>query len=125
MEGHDIEDPFRYLKETNLLNQFLFTGIAGVAFQSCMPYEWDGGVLGGGMSGVVFGLLGFAWVKTRHDPNSGLVLRSDVFVFMMIWLLLGFSGILKSAFGISVANWAHAGGLIAGVLAGFLSIRRR
>ena len=120
--GSILESRYRSVSYCWLI---LFTGIAGVAFQCCMPYEWDGGVLGGGMSGVVFGLLGFAWVKTRHDPNSGLVLRSDVFVFMMIWLLLGFSGILESAFGIRVANWAHAGGLIAGVLAGFLSIRRR
>jgi GlpG protein len=102
----------------------LFTGIAGVLAQSCMPYQWDGSVLGGGFSGVVFGLLGFAWVKTRYDPNSGLVFRNDVFVFMMIFLILGFSGILESFFAIRVANWAHAGGLIAGVLAGFLSIRR-
>ena len=103
----------------------LFTGIAGVLAQSCMPYQWDGGVLGGGFSGVVFGLLGFAWVKTRHDPNSGLVLRSDVFVFMMIFLVLGFTGILDSLVGGSIANWAHAGGLVAGVLAGFASIHRR
>jgi len=120
--GSILESRYRSVSYCWLI---LFTGIAGVAFQCCMPYEWDGAVLGGGMSGVVFGLLGFAWVKTRHDPNSGLVLRSDVFVFMMIWLILGFSGILESAFNIRVANWAHAGGLIAGVLAGFLSIRRR
>jgi len=108
----------------------LFTGIVGVLAQCCMPYEMpfdslNGGVLGGGMSGVVFGLLGFAWVKTRSDPASGLVLRGNIFGFMMIWLVLGFSGILDSLGGGSIANWAHGGGLVAGMLMGYLSIRRR
>ena len=108
----------------------LFTGIAGVLAQCCMPYEMpfdslNGGVLGGGMSGVVFGLLGFAWIKTRSDPASGLVLRGNIFGFMMIWLVLGFSGILDSLVGGSIANWAHGGGLVAGMLLGYLSIRRR
>ena len=108
----------------------LFTGVAGVLAQCCMPYEMpfaplNGGVLGGGMSGVVFGLLGFAWVKTRLDPASELVLRGNIFAFMMIWLVLGFSGILDSLVGGSIANWAHGGGLVAGMLVGYLSIRRR
>ena len=108
----------------------LFTGIAGVLAQCCMPYEMpfdslNGGVLGGGMSGVVFGLLGFAWIKTRSDPASGLVLRGNIFGFMMIWLVLGFSGILDSLVGGHIANWAHGGGLVAGMLLGYLSIRRR
>jgi GlpG protein len=44
---------------------------------------------------------------------------------MMIWLVLGFSGILDSLVGGSIANWAHGGGLVAGMLMGYLSIRRR
>jgi len=108
----------------------LFTGVAGVLAQCCMPYEMpfaplNGGVLGGGMSGVVFGLLGFTWVKTRLDPASGLGLRGNIFGFMMIWLVLGFSGILDSLVGGSIANWAHGGGLVAGMLVAYLSIRRR
>ena len=108
----------------------LFTGIAGVLAQCCMPYEMpfdslNGGVLGGGMSGVVFGLLGFAWIKTRSDPASGLVLRGNIFGFMMIWLVLGFSGILNFLLDGNIANWAHGGGLVAGMLLGYLSIRRR
>ena len=103
----------------------LFAGIAGVVAQSCMPFEWGGSILGGGMSGVVFGLLGFLWVKSRYDPDSGLMLNNNVFIFMMAWLVLGFSGILESAFGWNIANWAHAGGLVAGMLSAFISIRRR
>jgi GlpG protein len=103
----------------------LFTGIAGIVAQSCMPEEWGGSVLGGGMSGVVFGLLGFLWVKSRYDPDSGLVLNNNVFIFMMVYLVLGFSGVLESFFGLHIGNWAHAGGLVAGMLSAFISIHRR
>ena len=76
------------------------------------------------MSGVVYGLLGFAWVKTRYDSDSGLYLRGDIFVFMLAWLALGFLGVLETMFGMNVANWAHAGGLAAGMLLAFWSLRR-
>ena len=102
----------------------MVTGIAGVLLQCCLPAEVGGGFAGGGMSGVVYGLLGFAWVKTRYDSDSGLYLRGDIFVFMLAWLALGFLGVLETMFGMNVANWAHAGGLAAGMLLAFWSLRR-
>lgn len=81
----------------------------------------------GGMSGAIYGLLGFCWQRQKVEPKN-FPLPSGVYMFMMIWLLIGFSGVLE-AFGFGrIANLAHAGGLIAGVVLGWfynhVSVRR-
>ena len=67
-----------------------------------------------GMSGVVYGLFGYAWVRGRLDPTSGFYLRPDVAFWMMIWFFLCASGFIGN-----VANWAHGGGLVAGAALGY------
>lgn len=69
----------------------------------------------GGMSGVVYGLFGYAWVRGRLDPTCGLYLRPDVAFWMMAWFALCVSGAIGN-----VANWAHGAGLAAGALLGVL-----
>lgn len=64
----------------------------------------------GGMSGVVYGLFGFVWVLGRLDPAGfGYSLTSQTVSLMMIWFFLCFTGALGP-----IANYAHAGGLVAG-----------
>jgi len=70
----------------------------------------------GGMSGVVYGLLGFIWMRGRYDPRSGLHLNGTLVTMMVIWFLVCLFGLIGH-----VANGAHAGGLAAGMLWGFLS----
>ncbi len=67
----------------------------------------------GGMSGVVFGLIGYAWMKGRYEPHEGLGLRSEQITYSLFFLFLGFGG----AFG-SVANTCHLAGLLTGMLIG-------
>jgi GlpG protein len=67
-----------------------------------------------GMSGVVYGLFGYAWVRGRIEPTSGLYLRSSVAVIMIGWFVLCAAGLVGN-----VANWAHGAGLAAGVLLGY------
>jgi rhomboid protease GlpG len=69
-----------------------------------------------GMSGVVYGLFGYAWVRGRLDPTSGLYLRPSVAIVMLGWFLLCAAGVIGN-----VANWAHGGGLAAGALLGYLA----
>ena len=73
----------------------------------------------GGMSGVVYGLFGYIWMKMLFDPAAGLAVNREVVIFVMAWLLLGFSGQLALWFGINVANWAHGGGIAAGAAIGY------
>lgn len=67
----------------------------------------------GGMSGVDFGLIGYVWMKGKTQPRQGLALSPEQVVWSMLWMLLCLGG----AFG-NIANAAHVGGLIAGVVIG-------
>ncbi|MEI7435620.1 MAG: rhomboid family intramembrane serine protease [bacterium] len=69
----------------------------------------------GGMSGVVYGLFGYVWVKVRRDPWSGYTLDPSTIWVLVAWFLLGATGL----FG-PVANWAHGGGLLTGALCAFV-----
>lgn len=73
----------------------------------------------GGMSGVVYGLLGFLWTRARFDPFFPVRLNQGVVNFMLIWLALGF--VMFSW----VANYAHLGGLLAGAGLGFVTAKTR
>jgi rhomboid protease GlpG len=70
----------------------------------------------GGMSGVVFGLFGYAWVRGRMEPASGLFVRPDVAFWMFGWFVLCLTGLVGN-----VANWAHGVGLAVGAVLGYLA----
>ncbi len=72
----------------------------------------------GGMSGVVFGLLGYVWIRGRLDPGCGLRLHPSTAAMMLIWLLLGFTGLLGG-----MANYVHGAGAVIGVAWGFFAAR--
>ena len=71
------------------------------------------------MSGVVYGLLGYIWVKGKFDPASGLFLNSQTAVMMLVWFFLCLAKIIPN-----VANTVHAAGLIVGLAWGFISSLR-
>jgi len=74
------------------------------------------GPLFGGMSGVVFGLLGYARLWDRRYPQQPVGLPPALMGFMLFWLALGYTGALEAlGFG-SIANTAHLVGLLAGLL---------
>ena len=73
-----------------------------------------------GISGVVFGLLGFIWIKGKLDPNFGLELPRPIVFLMLLWLVLGYYGTLDSFVGGKIANTAHLAGLFAGMACVFL-----
>jgi GlpG protein len=77
------------------------------------------------MSGVVYGLFGYAWVRGRLDPSCGLYLRPDIAFWMMAWFVL-----CLVTPSLHVANWAHGVGLAVGAALGYLAhvmppLRRR
>ncbi len=72
----------------------------------------------GGMSGVVYGLLGYIWIRGKFDPLCGLYLRRETVIMMMIWYVLCFTGLLGG-----IANMAHTVGLGVGMLWGYLTAR--
>jgi len=64
----------------------------------------------GGLSGVVYGLVGYFWILEKYKPSCELHLPTPYVVFMLLWLVAGFFDIL----GMPVANGAHLGGLLVG-----------
>jgi len=80
-------------------------------------YFFENSVAHGGMSGVLYGLFGYIWMKTRFDLAAGFYLPSSTVFIMLFWFLACFTG----AFG-PIANGAHAVGLVLGIATGYLPI---
>ncbi|RLA64549.1 MAG: hypothetical protein DRQ88_00385 [Epsilonproteobacteria bacterium] len=70
----------------------------------------------GGMSGVVFGLLGYVWMNKTFNPNSAFGMPKADVILMAIWFVLCTVGIIGN-----IANLAHAVGLSAGMTYGIYS----
>jgi len=73
----------------------------------------------GGLSGVLFGLFGYMWIYGKLNPLSGLVLRRELVIVLMLWLAFGFTPLAANVIG-PIANAAHLAGLVAGLSAGLL-----
>lgn len=90
-----------------LLILFLFSAIASNLAQFFLvgPYF-------GGLSGVVYGLVGYCWLYGLLNKKSLVCLPNSMFVFLLGWLVLGFVDLLP----VNVANYAHLVGLFAGLV---------
>ncbi|MCY1413551.1 Rhomboid protease GlpG [compost metagenome] len=83
-------------------------------------YLFGGPSLFGGLSGVLYGLLGHVWLYQWLAPNALFQMPRGVLVMMLIWLVLCMSGLVSMlGFG-AIANAAHVGGLLVGCLTGLL-----
>jgi GlpG protein len=67
----------------------------------------------GGMSGVVYALLGYIWIKGQNEPEQGMILHPSTVQTMLFWLVLCMMGFVGN-----VANAAHVVGLGVGILCG-------
>lgn len=74
----------------------------------------------GGMSGVVYGLLGYVWAQGRFNPYARLILNQYVMVMMLVWFALCWTGLLGP-----IANMAHTAGLLMGLAWGWLEARTK
>ncbi|MEN5108545.1 rhomboid family intramembrane serine protease [Pseudomonas sp. TWI672] len=80
----------------------------------------SGPSLFGGLSGVLYGLLGHVWLYQWLAPNPHFSLPKGVLVMMLIWLVICLTGVVgQLGFG-QIANAAHVGGLLIGCLTGLL-----
>lgn len=70
-----------------------------------------GGPLFGGLSGVVYALMGYVWLRGERDPESGIYMQRGLMVFAVLWIVIGFFDVL----GMSIANAAHISGLVVGL----------
>ncbi len=111
--GRRIE---RRLGALNLFGLFIATAAMSNFAQDVV----SGPILFGGLSGVVYALLGFAWVAGRLNTAwRELTPSTPVMLFMVGWLLVCVFG-LVNVLGFAVANAAHVGGLLSGAFIGLV-----
>jgi GlpG protein len=100
--------------------QLLGLTLAFSAFSNYGQYFWSGPSLFGGLSGVLYALLGHCWIFQMLAPNPIYRLPRGVLVMMLVWLVLCMSGLISLlGFG-EIANGAHVGGLIIGCATGLV-----
>jgi GlpG protein len=93
--------------------------VLAIAVGSNLAQAYLGSPVFGGMSGVVYGLLGYIWMRGKFDPGSGLFLHPTTVTMMAIWFLVCFTPLMPH-----VANGTHAAGLAIGLAWGYLSSLR-
>ncbi|MDR9827365.1 rhomboid family intramembrane serine protease GlpG [Vibrio sp. FNV 38] len=80
---------------------------------------WVQGANFGGLSGVVYALVGYVWVLSNRAPQLGLHMPRTIFVFMLVWLVLGY----VQPF-LAIANAAHLAGLLSGLAIALVDLGR-
>jgi GlpG protein len=70
----------------------------------------------GGMSGVVYGLFAYIWLRGRTDSGSGYALHPTTVYWMIGFYMLCWTGIVGP-----VANVVHTAGLVIGAAWGWLA----
>ena len=85
-------------------------------------YIMGGAGLFGGMSGVVFGYLGYCLVWDRLVPDQSTGLRPAIYWVMLAFLVLGFTGAFDLLQLGALANGAHLGGLVCGSVTGAIAV---
>ncbi|MDG6895312.1 rhomboid family intramembrane serine protease [Volucribacter amazonae] len=109
--GHIIEKNLGWVRLCVLYLSFaLFSGIA---------QNWADGPAFFGLSGVVYGLIGYALVLDRFAKQSWFILPSGFSLMIVVGLISGFVAPLV---GINVGNAAHISGLIVGLIAGVVEL---
>jgi len=85
-------------------------------------YSFGGPGIFGGLSGVLYGLLGHCWLFQKLSPDEAYRLPPGVVVLMLVWLVICLTGVIEVvSFGaLAIANAAHVGGLVAGCITGIV-----
>lgn len=70
-----------------------------------------------GMSGVVYGIFGYAWMKSRFDSSAGIFIAPNLVFWLILWLFICMTGKVGP-----IANTAHVIGLLTGMAIGYAPV---
>ncbi|TNE97122.1 MAG: rhomboid family intramembrane serine protease [Deltaproteobacteria bacterium] len=95
--------------------------VFGAALLSNIAQYYITGPLFGGLSGVVYSLLGYLWIyRAVHPKAEAFVLPKRDIYWMIGWFVLCMTGV----FG-AIANTAHGVGLTVGMIAGLFPLNKQ
>lgn len=101
-----------------LITLFLVTSLVSNGLQYLVS-----GPLFGGLSGVVYGVLGYCWLSQQRMPRFHF--PPALVTFAVVWMVIGFTP-LPELLGLGrMANEAHLGGFVAGIVAALVLPARR
>ncbi len=92
---------------------FLALIVLIIAIISNVAQAWMDGPLFGGMSGVLYGLFGYIWMKQRYEPHLHIALAPNTVPMMLGWLVFCMTGAVGP-----VGNTAHVIGMVTGIAIG-------
>jgi GlpG protein len=102
-----------------LVALFLVTSLSANLLQYLVS-----GPLFGGLSGVVYGILGYCWLSQQRQPRFQF--PPALVTFALVWMVIGFTPIPEMIGVGRMANEAHLGGFIGGLaVAAVMPVRRR
>lgn len=110
--GKQIEQTFGL---SSLLLLFVFSAVLSNVAQLLVS-----GPNFGGLSGVVYALVGCVWWLGWLKPSWGLSLPKPIIMFLLVWLVVGYLDILP----VHMANTAHMVGLISGCLFAWFLVKK-
>lgn len=100
----------------------LLLSIGPNLLQGLAPDWLQGSPHFGGISGVLYGLFGYAWVRSSINPNLGVSIPMPVAILFIGLIVLGLSGALPA---LRLAHLCHLGGLLIGSAMAFATESRR
>ncbi len=95
-------------------------GVVLIAVLSNLAQYIVGGAGFGGMSGVVYGLFGYLWMRGKVDASYTGLLSPMTATILLVYLGLGLFGLFPH-----IANTAHIAGLLTGMALGQLGAWRK
>ena len=106
--GRQLEDKISWWEFALLITVTAFVGNTAQYWQ--LGYNNFGG-----MSGVIYGLMGFVWTLSKGLPYSGFFISTKMFIAFLVGLV--FMELFASS---TIATAAHVGGLLSGLAAGVI-----
>ena len=82
-----------------------------------LPKTMQGTIIFGGMSGVLYGLFGWALARQQRGISGGLVFPPSTIFLLLAWMVAGF--LFEN---LHIANWCHGVGFLVGMVTGYLPV---
>ena len=94
--------------------------VALVALVSNLAQYVSGGANFGGMSGVVYGVFGYLWMRGKRESSFAWLISPMTSTLLLVFLAVGIFGLVGPT-----ANAAHFSGLLVGMALGWRAAQGR